>query len=76
MGNINLNIAIDFSLERNKKFNDPNIKNSLHNQYGKNYEGNEYIDAIQKIGSILQEFDDDKKISAYGFGAEFKVGHQ
>ena len=59
---INLNIAIDFTLSNG----DPREHDSLH---CKDYKRNEYIQAIRAVGDILQYYDSDKEIPAYGFGA-------
>jgi len=44
--NFNLNIAIDYTITNNKKFDSAE---SLHTS---NFEKNQYIDAIKKIGKI------------------------
>ena len=60
--NINLSIAIDFTLS-NGETSDPA---SLHNQ---NLQKNEYLQALTAVGDILQYYDSDKEIPVYGFGA-------
>ena len=59
---INLSIAIDFTLSNG----DPNGSTSLH---ALNNPNNQYKQAIQACGNILQYYDSDKEIPAYGFGA-------
>jgi hypothetical protein len=60
---INLNIAIDFTLSNG----DPRENDSLHCQ---DMNRNEYIQAIKAVGEILQYYDSDKEIPTYGFGAK------
>jgi len=59
-----MHVAIDFSAS-NKDRDDPD---SLH--FGDSAEYNEYMYAIDAIGSILLEFDKTKKIPTFGFGAQ------
>lgn len=59
---INLSVAIDFTLSNG----DPKDNDSLH---CKDPRRNEYIQAIRAVGDILQYYDSDKEIPAYGFGA-------
>ena len=59
---IGLSIAIDFTLSNG----DPNHPDSLHT---KNLNRNEYLQAIQSVGNILQYYDHDKQIPLFGFGA-------
>jgi len=59
---INLNIAIDFTLS-NGKIEDYHSLHSLNNP-----SKNEYIKAIKAVGEILQYYDADKAIPLYGFG--------
>mmetsp|Transcript_6712 Transcript_6712/g.5981 ORF Transcript_6712/g.5981 Transcript_6712/m.5981 type:complete len:301 (-) Transcript_6712:556-1458(-) len=60
---INLAIAIDFTLSNGN----PTDKESLH-YFDLNK--NEYMNAIQSVGSILQYYDSDKNIPVFGFGAK------
>jgi len=60
---INLNIAIDFTLSNGP----PNDATSLHNRDDNR---NEYLQALRAVGNILQYYDSDKEIPAYGFGAK------
>ena len=55
-------IAIDFTMSNGP----PNDPNSLHNQ---DPSKNEYLQALRAVGNILQYYDSDKEIPAYGFGA-------
>jgi hypothetical protein len=59
---INLSIAIDFTLSNG----DPREHDSLHNS---SMSKNEYVQAIRAVGDILQYYDSDKEIPTYGFGA-------
>ena len=61
---ISLVLAIDFSKSNG-------IQNSLKSYHSLNEEKpNEYIQAIKSVGEILQYYDTDKLIPAYGFGAK------
>jgi hypothetical protein len=57
-----LSVAIDFTASNGK----PSDIDSLHNR---DQNKNEYLQALRSIGGILQYYDHDKKIPAYGFGA-------
>eukprot|EP01117_Protostelium_nocturnum_P007696 TRINITY_DN2763_c0_g2_i1.p1 TRINITY_DN2763_c0_g2~~TRINITY_DN2763_c0_g2_i1.p1 ORF type:complete len:653 (-),score=196.44 TRINITY_DN2763_c0_g2_i1:37-1812(-) len=61
---INLVVAIDFTAS-NLKPSDPK---SLH--FNNPATGNEYTRAIQAVGSILADYDSDRKFPCYGFGAQ------
>jgi len=58
---IGLSIAIDFTLSNGN----PQSRESLHYMHA----ANEYLNAIKSVGSILQYYDHDKQIPAFGFGA-------
>lgn len=59
---INLNIAIDFTLSNG----DPRqTADSLHSSDPRR---NEYLKAVKAVGEILQYYDSDKEIPLYGFG--------
>lgn len=60
---INLHVAFDFTASNG----DQNTKNSLHH-IGSAY--NQYTSALRSVGSILQYYDHDNLIPAYGFGAQ------
>lgn len=60
---ISLSIAIDFTLSNG----DPRSRRSLHYF---DPTRNEYLQAIQAVGSILQYYDSDKAIPVFGFGAK------
>jgi hypothetical protein len=60
---IGLTVAIDFTLSNGQ----PSKPNSLH--YIGDLQKNEYLKAIQAVGSILQYYDSDKQIPVLGFGA-------
>lgn len=59
---IQLSVAIDFTLSNGNPAN----KDSLHYL---DLNRNEYLKAIRSVGDILQYYDSDKKIPAFGFGA-------
>lgn len=59
---MSLIVAVDFTLSNG----DPKDKESLH-YFDLNK--NEYLNAIQSVGSILQYYDTDKNIPFLGFGA-------
>ena len=60
---LNLSVAIDFTASNgNQRESD-----SLHNM--QNLHDNQYLHAIRSVGTILQYYDEDKRIPAYGFGA-------
>ena len=70
---INLNIAIDFTLSNGCV----DEHDSLHSNISSK---NEYMKAIKSVGEILQYYDSDKAIPVYGFGGvipeqEKKVSH-
>jgi hypothetical protein len=56
-------LAVDFTGSNG----DPNLPGTLH--YGSGVRSNPYTEAIQGVGSILLEYDYDKLIQAFGFGA-------
>jgi len=60
---LNMMVAIDFT-ESNKIPTDPN---SLH--HISEGQQNQYQKAINSIGEVLMQYDYDKKIPAFGFGA-------
>lgn len=60
---ISLALAIDFTLSNG----DPKDPKSLH-YFDLNK--NEYLQAIQSVGNILQYYDSDKSIPVFGFGAQ------
>lgn len=61
---VSLVIGIDFTAS-NGNINSPN---SLH--FFTEDQPNEYMQAIQAVGSILQYYDSDKKIPVFGFGGK------
>lgn len=61
---LNLSVAIDFTGSNGV----PSQPNSLHFMYGK--VPNQYQLAINAIGNILMNYDSDKRIPAFGFGAK------
>jgi len=60
---ISLAIAIDFTSSNG----DPGTSGSLHSM---NLATNQYAQAIRAVGDVLQEYDSDKNIPVFGFGAE------
>ncbi|CAG8599394.1 2361_t:CDS:10 [Paraglomus brasilianum] len=62
---IHLVVAIDFTVSNG----DPHKENSLHYMDGDKM--NDYQKAIWNVGSILQQYDRNKKFAVYGFGAKF-----
>ena len=58
-----MTVAIDFTLSNGE----PSKPNSLHYL---DMNKNEYLKAINSVGSILQYYDTDKQIPVLGFGAE------
>eukprot|EP01080_Neovahlkampfia_damariscottae_P009874 gene9874-2196_t len=65
---IDLIIAIDFTISNGF----PDLNTSLHYIDPKGKTQNEYIEAIEKVGRILEAYDHDKKIPCYGFGGVYK----
>lgn len=61
--NINAVVAIDMSSTNG----DPQDPRSL--QYNARQSPNEYVRALREVGSVLAEYDTDKKFPAYGFSA-------
>lgn len=53
---------------------DPRTPQSLH--YLNPYSPNEYYQAIQQVGDILQYYDADKQFPAFGFGAKIPPARQ
>lgn len=60
---INLTVAVDFTSSNGT----PNFPDSLH--YINPMKPNQYQSALYSVGNILQNYDTDKKIPAFGFGA-------
>lgn len=61
--NINLSVAIDFTAS-----NGAIIKpTSLHRQYN-NGQFNDYENAIQSVGQILEPYSFNRRFAAFGFG--------
>jgi hypothetical protein len=58
---VDLSIAIDFTLSNG----DPRSRDSLHFF---DPQKNQYLNAIQAVGNILQFYNSDKLINLYGFG--------
>jgi len=62
---INLMVAIDFTASNG----DPKDHRSLHFT-GNQHKENEYQQAIRAVGSVLEPYDSDQKIPAWGFGGK------
>jgi vacuolar-type H+-ATPase subunit F/Vma7 len=61
---MSLMVAVDFTASNG----DPRLPSSLH--YCQPYQANEYVHAIQSVGSVLAPYDSDQKFPAWGFGAK------
>ena len=61
---MNLSVAIDFTGSNGS----PTHPNSLH--FMDPYKPNQYQKAIMAVGNILLNYDSDKMIPAFGFGAK------
>ena len=61
--NIDLSISIDFTGSNGH----PSSQSSLHYFDPKL---NQYIQAIKSVGEILEHYDKDKEINAYGYGGD------
>ena len=60
---INMTVAIDFTASNGT----PSYPNSLH--YIDPSRPNQYQEALYNVGSILENYDTDKLVPAFGFGA-------
>ncbi|XP_060567212.1 copine-3-like [Ruditapes philippinarum] len=71
---INFTVGVDFTGSNG----DPTHPRSLH--YINPYQPNEYMQAIQAVGMVCQDYDTDKMFPALGFGAKIppdnKVSHE
>lgn len=71
---INFTVGVDFTGSNG----DPKSPNSLH--YINPYQPNEYMQAIQAVGAVCQDYDTDKMFPALGFGAKIppnmEVSHE
>ncbi|XP_061162370.1 copine-3-like [Saccostrea echinata] len=65
---INFTVGIDFTGSNGN----PSSPNSLH--YINPYQPNEYMQAIQAVGNVCQDYDTDKLFPALGFGAKLPDG--
>ncbi|XP_060567238.1 copine-3-like [Ruditapes philippinarum] len=65
---INFTVGIDFTGSNG----DPSTPTSLH--YMDPYRPNEYVQAIQAVGTVCQDYDTDKMFPALGFGAKLPTG--
>mmetsp|Transcript_33123 Transcript_33123/g.78958 ORF Transcript_33123/g.78958 Transcript_33123/m.78958 type:complete len:592 (+) Transcript_33123:74-1849(+) len=60
---VTVTVAVDFTASNQ----DPHLPTSLHYNGGK--ELNPYQQAMQAVGEVLLEYDHDKRIAAFGYGA-------
>eukprot|EP01129_Flabellula_baltica_P002827 TRINITY_DN1272_c0_g1_i1.p1 TRINITY_DN1272_c0_g1~~TRINITY_DN1272_c0_g1_i1.p1 ORF type:complete len:755 (-),score=168.13 TRINITY_DN1272_c0_g1_i1:67-2331(-) len=67
---MNLLLAIDFTASNGN----PTYPNSLH--YNNPSKPNEYAQAIQAVGEILLNYDSDRMVPVYGFGAKVPPNYQ
>ena len=65
---LNLAVCIDFTGSNG----DPRLPTSLH--YMDPSRPNQYIRALMSVGDILMEYDTDKMVPAFGFGAKLPSG--
>ena len=72
-GNINLEIAIDYTVSNGN----PDVKESLNYKFGTT--PNDYEKAIKSCGDIIANYDSDQLFPVYGFGGipngKDKVSH-
>ena len=66
---INLAVSVDFTGSNG----DPRQPNSLH--YMNPNSPNQYVRAIMSVGDILMQYDTDKMVPAFGFGARLPDGN-
>ncbi|XP_065827522.1 copine-3-like [Oscarella lobularis] len=66
---ISLMVAVDFTASNG----DPSLPSSLH--YNHPYQMNEYVEAIQSVGSVLAPYDSDQLFPIWGFGARIPPSH-
>ena len=66
---MNVMVSIDFTGSNG----DPRMPTSLH--YMNPMSPNQYVRAIMSVGDILMEYDTDKQIPAFGFGARLPDGN-
>uniref|UniRef100_H2YRM5 Copine-3 n=1 Tax=Ciona savignyi TaxID=51511 RepID=H2YRM5_CIOSA len=67
---INFTCGVDFTGSNG----DPRRKDSLH--YLEGMRPNEYSQAIQSIGRVIQDYDSDQMYPAFGFGAKIPPNHE
>jgi hypothetical protein len=67
---MNFVVAIDYTASNL----DPANPNSLHFNHGPM--PNQYVQAIQSVGEIIQDYDTDKLFPVYGFGARIPPNGQ
>ncbi|XP_077983033.1 copine-8-like [Glandiceps talaboti] len=71
---MNFTVAVDFTASNGN----PSQPTSLH--YINPYQPNQYINALQAVGEIIQDYDSDKLFPALGFGARIppdgRVSHE
>eukprot|EP01031_Cornospumella_fuschlensis_P028727 gene28727-34679_t len=62
---VSLSVAIDFTASNG----DPDQRGTLHYLDPSGHEQNQYEQCMSCIGSVLQQYDTDKRFQVYGFGA-------
>ena len=67
---MNFHVAIDFTASNG----DPSNPNSLH--YRSTSNPNSYEFAISSVGQVLEQYDSDRRFSAFGFGARLPPSWQ
>ncbi|KAJ8303432.1 hypothetical protein KUTeg_019828 [Tegillarca granosa] len=67
---INFTVGIDFTASNG----DPRSSSSLH--YINPYQPNDYMQAIQAVGAVCQDYDTDKLFPVLGFGAQIPPNMQ
>ncbi|CBJ26472.1 Copine [Ectocarpus siliculosus] len=65
---IGFTVAIDYTASNG----DPSRRGSLHYHDPTGRTNNEYAQAIQSVGGVLEYFDDDRRFPVYGFGGRPK----
>ena len=68
---LNFTVAIDFTVSNGQ----PSHPSSLHYN-GSDDIPNQYVTAIQAVGTIIQEYDTDKVFPSFGFGAKVPPNNQ
>ena len=67
-----LNIALFIGIDFTSSNGYPHLANSLHYIHPNRNNLNPYQEVIKSVGEILLDYDDDKMVPVYGFGANLK----